>query len=45
MNTSSFDEAYNKALVAIDNLRTEAEALKENLDTIIDACDEIDNAL
>ena len=45
MNTYNFDEAYNKAVTAISDLREEAKALKENLDTIIEACDEIDNAL
>lgn len=45
MNTYNFDEAYNKAVEAIATLKDEAEALKEALDTIIDACEEIDSAL
>lgn len=45
MNTDNFDKAYNKAMAAISDLKEEAEALKEQLDIIIEACEEIDNAL
>ena len=45
MDTYNFDEAYNKAVEAIATLKDEAEALKESLDNIIEACDEINNAL
>ena len=45
MNTKDFDDALSNAIEAIDELRTGAERLKNDLEEIIEACDTIEGEL